>query len=53
MTALEFNFHISKASKSLRPFAIRLTKDTDDANDLLQDTLMKAFLNKDKYSEGK
>lgn len=52
MTALEFNFHISKASKSLRPFAIRLTKDTDDANDLLQDTLMKAFLNKDKYSEG-
>ncbi len=52
MTALEFNYSLNQASKSLKPFAIRLTKDGDDANDLIQDTLMKAFLNRDKFSEG-
>jgi RNA polymerase sigma factor (sigma-70 family) len=52
MTALEFTFHITKVSKSLKPFAMRLTKDNEDANDLLQDTLMKAFLNRDKYADG-
>lgn len=52
MTALEFTSHIGKVSKSLRPFALRLTKDSEDANDLLQDTLMKAFTNRDKYADG-
>jgi RNA polymerase sigma factor (sigma-70 family) len=52
MTTLEFNSAIYKTSKSLKPFAVRLTKDHEDANDLLQDTLMKAFLNRDKYATG-
>jgi RNA polymerase sigma-70 factor (ECF subfamily) len=52
MTALEFNYSINLASKSLKPFAIKLTKDLDDAKDLVQDTMMKAFLNKDKFSDG-
>lgn len=52
MTALEFNYAICHTSKSLKPYAFRLTKDNDDANDLLQDTLMKAFLNRDKYADG-
>lgn len=52
MTALEFTQHIGKVSKSLRPFALRLTKDVEDANDLLQDTLLKAFTNRDKYTDG-
>jgi RNA polymerase sigma-70 factor (ECF subfamily) len=52
MTAIEFNYAISKTSKSLKPFAIRLTKDHEDANDLLQETLMKAFLNREKYADG-
>ncbi len=52
MTVLEFNHAIFKTSKSLKPFAVRLTKDYEDANDLLQDTLMKAFLNRDKYATG-
>jgi DNA-directed RNA polymerase specialized sigma24 family protein len=29
-----------------------LTKDGDDANDLVQDTLVKAFTNRDKYQDG-
>jgi RNA polymerase sigma-70 factor (ECF subfamily) len=52
MTAIEFTHHLSKVSKSLKPFAVRLTKDHDDANDLLQDTLLKAFTNREKYADG-
>ena len=52
MTALEFNYALNTSSKSLKPFALRLTKDREEANDLLQDTLMKAFLNRDKFADG-
>lgn len=52
MTAQEFSNHIAKLTKSLKPFAIRLTKDTDDANDLIQDTLLKGYTNRDKFSDG-
>lgn len=52
MTAIEFTYNLSKVSKSLKPFAVRLTKDGEDANDLLQDTLLKAFTNRDKYTDG-
>jgi len=39
-------------TKALKPFAIKLTKDHDDANDLLQETLMKAYNNREKFAEG-
>ncbi|EOZ95973.1 RNA polymerase ECF-type sigma factor [Indibacter alkaliphilus LW1] len=39
-------------SSALKPFALKLTRDMDDANDLLQDTMVKAFTNKDKFTEG-
>ena len=52
MTALEFSYTIDKLSVSLRPFALRLTRDMEDANDLLQETLLKAFSNREKYTDG-
>ncbi len=52
MTAVEFTSNLGKLQKSLKPFALKLTKDVEDANDLLQDTLMKAFTNRDKYTDG-
>ena len=52
MTALEFSFAITQSTKALKPFALRLTRDTDDAADLLQDTVLKAIVYKDKFSEG-
>ena len=52
MTTLEFSYSISQMTKSLKPFALKLTKDSEDANDLLQETLMKAYKNKDKFSDG-
>ncbi len=52
MTALEFSYRIDQLTGSLKPFAMRLTKDVEDANDLLQETMLKAFTNRDKFSEG-
>ena len=52
MTALEYSYTITQMTKSLKPFALKLTKDTEDANDLLQETLMKAYRNREKFSEG-
>jgi RNA polymerase sigma-70 factor (ECF subfamily) len=52
MTAMEFTYSIDRLSKSLKPFAMRLTRDLEDANDLLQETMMKAFTNRDKYTDG-
>ena len=52
MTTLEFNYSLNKLSTALKPFALKLTRDLDDANDLLQDTMVKAFTNKDKFTDG-
>jgi RNA polymerase sigma factor (sigma-70 family) len=52
MTALEFSYSLSEMTHSLRPFALRLTKDAEKANDLLQDTALKAFSNREKFTEG-
>jgi len=52
MTALEFSYSVDKLTPSLKPFALRLTKDLEDANDLLQETLLKAFSNRDKFADG-
>ena len=52
MTALEFSYTIDRLSGSLKPFALRLTRDMEDANDLMQETILKAFSNRDKYAEG-
>jgi RNA polymerase sigma-70 factor (ECF subfamily) len=52
MTALEFSYQVGNFSKFLRPFALRLTRDSDDADDLVQDTLVKAYTNREKYADG-
>jgi DNA-directed RNA polymerase specialized sigma24 family protein len=50
MTALEFGYTIDRLSGSLRPFALRLTKDMEDANDLLQETIRQGFLKQREYT---
>ncbi|MEQ9423138.1 MAG: RNA polymerase sigma factor [Cyclobacteriaceae bacterium] len=52
MTALEFNHTIDEMSNGLKPYAIKLTKDMEEAKDLLQDTIYKAIKNKDKFTDG-
>lgn len=36
----------------LKPFAVTLTRDTESAKDLFQETLYRALANRDKYSVG-
>ncbi|MCA8829312.1 sigma-70 family RNA polymerase sigma factor [Hymenobacter pini] len=52
MTSLEFTDQVQKISYSLKPVAMNLTRDADDAKDLVQETLLKAMLNKDKFKAG-
>ncbi len=36
----------------LKAYALKLTRDMEDANDLIQDTMLKAFVNEDKFQSG-
>ena len=49
MTAIEFNTAIIAQQQGLKNFALSLTADRIEAQDLLQDTFMKALLNKEKF----
>jgi RNA polymerase sigma factor (sigma-70 family) len=52
MKPKEFNHEVTQVSQPLKGFAMKLTHNPDDAFDLLQDTLLKAFNNRDKFQEG-
>lgn len=52
MASTEFNTLLLDNAGFLRPFAINLTKDTEAANDLYQETLYKALANHEKYNAG-
>lgn len=49
MTAIEFNHQILDLKDKLRYFAFSLTSNHEDADDLIQDTYVKAITNKDKF----
>lgn len=49
MTAIEFNHKVLSLKDNLRYFAYSLTSNYDDANDLIQDTFLKALTNKEKF----
>lgn len=52
MSAPDFNQALIRNAESLKPFAITLTHDPEEAKDLFQETLFRALANKDKYSIG-
>lgn len=52
MTVLEFNNRVVNFVENMEPIALNLTKDFEDARDLLQETMYKAFTNRDKFKEG-
>lgn len=51
MLVTDFNYQVIEQSKNLKYFALKLTANDDDAKDLLQDTLVKAIIYKDKFVE--
>jgi RNA polymerase sigma factor (sigma-70 family) len=52
MSTAEFSELLLVNSTSLKPFAVSLTKDKEVAKDLFQETLYKAFANREKYTTG-
>ncbi len=52
MSTPEFNNMLISNADFLKPFAINLTRDSEAANDLYQETLYKALANHDKYNAG-
>jgi RNA polymerase sigma-70 factor (ECF subfamily) len=49
MSEAEFNNQLVTLEPSLRKFAYKLTREKEDASDLVQDTLLKGLLNRDKF----
>lgn len=52
MSELEFHNLLDGNTEFLNPFAISLTRDTQAARDLFQDTICHALHNRQKYQEG-
>src|SRR5690606_7965731 len=52
MTKKEFNTMVTVQSESLKGRALNFTKNHEDANDLIQDTLVKAITNYNKFKPG-
>ncbi len=52
MSTIDFNNMLVNNAEFLKPFAITLTRDSEAAKDLFQETLFRALANKDKYNVG-
>ncbi len=52
MSTIEFNCHFNSLQSKLLPFAYRLTNNVEDAKDLIQETAMRAYNNKEKFEVG-
>lgn len=52
MTKIEFNTLVVQHADSLKGYALHFTRDDEDANDLVQDTLLKAVTYYGKFKEG-
>jgi RNA polymerase sigma factor (sigma-70 family) len=52
MATITFNERLLQLNKVLRYFALSLTQDRDDADDLVQETMLKALTYRDKYTPG-
>jgi len=52
MSTLEFDTKFNSLTASLNSFAFNLTKNSDDAKDLFQETAFRAITNRDKFRPG-
>jgi RNA polymerase sigma-70 factor (ECF subfamily) len=52
MSTIEFNSAFNEMTSLLRAFAFNLTKNTEDAKDLYQETAFRAMTNRDKFRPG-
>lgn len=52
MTKPDFDKAVMQLNDVLKPFALNLTRNGEEANDLIQDTMCRAISNHDKFREG-
>jgi RNA polymerase sigma-70 factor (ECF subfamily) len=52
MTSVEFNDKLTGLNRILHSFAYNLTKNSEDAKDLYQETTYRALHNRDKFQQG-
>ena len=52
MTTTDFNNAIATQSDFLKPYAHSLTHDMEEAQDLFQETILRALMNRNKYKIG-
>lgn len=52
MAATDFNTRVYNFSQDLKPVALNLTKDSERAKDLMQETMLRAISSRDKFREG-
>ena len=52
MHTAEFDLAVVNVYDGLKPAALKLTSDMDEANDLIQETIRKALSNRDKFRSG-
>src|ERR1700712_2692062 len=52
MPTMEFDHLLMDNTDFLKPFAFKLTSDNEAAKDLLQETIYRALVNKEKYNFG-
>lgn len=52
MEQTNFNQVVTEHSTPLKRFAIKLTQDSEEAQDLVQDTMLKAMTNAEKFQDG-
>lgn len=52
MSTIEFDRLLTTNADFLRPFAITLTRDSEAAKDLFQETMYRALANQEKYNVG-
>jgi len=49
MTRTQFQSNLQEVQENLRRYALKLTRDTNDADDLVQDTSLRALTHRDKF----
>ena len=52
MTAVEFNREFDQVDSNLRRFALSLTRSAEDAKDLVQETVYRAYWNRERFATG-
>lgn len=51
MTAIEFTHQVTSLRSTLKTFTRRFTNDREESSDLVQDTILKALMYKDKFTQ--